>query len=105
MAEDLPQTLQEMDRLETNPLLFFLSSVMVRGEPQQEKALTAPWRLPSLIRRRSSADVSTRFEVQRASSAIFLLLAVCTSTGETGMLEGPGRLSKGSDFLMKRFRL
>ena len=41
MAEDLPQTLQEMDRFKTNPLLFFLSPVMVRGEPQQEKVLTA----------------------------------------------------------------
>ena len=41
MAEDLSQTPQEMDRFKTNPLLFFPSPVMVRGEPQQEKVLTA----------------------------------------------------------------
>ena len=55
MAEDLPQTLQEMDRFKTNPLLFFLSPVMVRGEPQQENVLTArSGEGPQLKRRRDS---------------------------------------------------
>ena len=42
-------TMQQIEILDTNPLLHFLSSLAVRGEPQQENSLTACWRAPSLI--------------------------------------------------------
>ena len=94
MAEDFPHTVQLMESLETNTLLWFLFSMTARREPQQVKTLTAPWRLPKGIIW-MLVEFSKGVKVEGASSTIILPLVGDTGTVAIGSLEGTERLSGG----------